>query len=257
MKTRQDVALWPIMPFGGEGEEGSPDAVEGSAGNTGSEDNAGSGAKDEKASAAKGSEDADDDDEDDEYKGLTPAELRKIASDNAKKAKDAEKARKAAQAKIDAEERKKNDNETNLTKDLESAHTENATLRAAMTRMAIIGAIRDDARYDWHDPEMVAQQLDPEKVTVDENGRVEGIKASLPKVAKDHPFLLKKDNTLENDKGNSSNGSGGTRSGAIGGGSNGGPTGFQPGQGGTSGGAGNETDTKKLAENYPALAARI
>ena len=72
------------------------------------------------------------------------------------------------------------------------------------------------------------------------------MKAQLTKVAKDHPFLLKKDNTNQG-SGQQNNGTGSGTSG---------PTGFQPGQGGASNGGG-EIDRKKLAEEYPALASRI
>lgn len=260
MKIRDSFALWPIAPFGGEDDKDESgnsatgsDTGAGAGGAAGDRDEAG------KASgASKSDNDDDDDDDEDEFKGLTPAEIKALAKKNASDAKEAERKRKAAQKILDDQERAKNDETTNLKNDFQVLKEENTTLRSTMTRQAIIGAIRDDTRYEWHDPEMVAQQLDPAKVTVDDNGRVEGIKGSLPKVAKDHPFLLKKDNTTDAGNGSGAGGNGnGARGGAIGGGSNGGPTGFQPGQGGTSGGAGNEVDSKKLAENYPALAARV
>lgn len=240
MKIRDSFALWPITPFGCEGEEDPP------AGDAG----AGDGKPDVKSGKATDKPDDDDDDDDDEYKGLTPAELRKIASDNAKAAADAKKEAKKLTDAQEAEERKKNDENTNLKKDVADRDETIATLRATMTKQAIVGVIRDDTRYEFHDPEMVAQQLDPTVVTVDDNGTVTGLKTALPKVVKQHPFLVKKDNTVENDgkNGNSNN------NGNNGSGNGSGPTGSQPGQGGTSGGGGNEVDVKVLAENYPALA---
>lgn len=252
MKTDQIFALWPIAPFGGDNEtgdqggnnDGGQQNNDGSSNNDASQGNSGQPA----GGAAAGNDNAgasdDDDDDDDEYSGYSAKELRRIAKDlkKGKTATDAE--LKALKDKEDAEKRKKNDDVTNLTNDLTTERDTNKTLRATITKQAIIGAIRDDSRFTWHDPEMVAAQLDPEIVKVDDHGKVEGIKSQLAKVAKDHPFLLKSDNTKQNQQGGQqNNGSSG-------------PTGFQPGQGGASGG-GTQTDTKKLAEDYPALAGRF
>lgn len=234
MKNRPAFALWPIVPFGGEDDEpaqnAEPNEVQ-------------SNPSPKQATQPPASEPEDDGDDAEEYKGYSVAELRRIAADNAKAAKDAAAEAKTFKDKQAAEERKKNDDVTNLTKDVSERDETIASLRSTLAKQAIIGAIRDDTRFEWYDPEMVAQQLDPEVVKVDDNGRVEGIKSSLPKVAKAHPFLLKQDNTPGNSGRQQNNDNG--------------PTGFQPGQGGTSGGSGNETDTKKLAENYPALTARV
>lgn len=238
--------LWPIPPFGGEDGDGdggaSGDASQGNSGDgtkssvtqedSGQQDNAGS-------TDGDGNDDADDDD-DDEFKGLSAAELRSIARENATKAKNAESARRKAQAKIDAEERKKNDDATNAKKDLETERETVSTIRATMTKQAITGAIRDDTRFTWNDVEIVAGLLDPEKVKVSDEGKVEGLKSELTRVSKDHPFLLK------------------TQGGQQNSGTGNGPTGFQPGQGGAgNSGSSQEQDRKALAENYPALAMRI
>lgn len=263
MKSNTAFALWPIVPFGGEDDKTNTDAGNGGAdganggngnpqGSQGNSGKGGEGSADGKGKADTSNND-DDDDDADEFKGLTIAEVRRIAADNAKKAKDAEKETKKFKDAQDAEERKKNDDVTNLTKDLATERDTVATLRTTVTKQAIIGAIRDDSRYEWHDPEMVAQQLDPEVVKVDDQGRVEGIKASLPKIAKAHAFLLKKDNTVDNNDGKGGTKNGGTQQNN----GNNGSTGSQPGQGGTSGGGGNEPDITALADNYPALAARI
>lgn len=234
MKVNSDFLWWPIAPFGGEDDEGSSEANDGVSQSNSTPD----------ANKGKGSSASSDDDDDDEFKGLSAEELKRIAKDNAQKAKDAELEAKTFKDKQAAEERKKNDDLTNAIKDLEEERATTSALRATVTKQAIIGAIRDDSRFEWHDPEMVAQQLDPSVVKVDDDGKVEGIKASLPKIAKAHSFLLKKDNT-------------GTIENAPQQNSNNGPTGFQPGQGGTSGGGGSDIDTKKLAENYPAITARV
>ena len=230
-------ALWPILPFGGEDGEGTPAANEGEQAPA-----QGGTPQNQKPPEPKGGDDSDDgDDSEDEYKGYTVKELRRIAADNAKKAADAEREAKKLKDKETAEERKKNDENTNLKNDVAERDETIKTIRATMTQQAIHGAIRDDQRYTWNDVGIVAGLLDPEVVKVSDQGKVEGLKAQLTKISKEHPFLLKSDNT--NDQGRQQNNQSG-------------PTGFQPGQGGASGG-GAEVDRKKLAEEYPALAGRV
>ena len=255
MNYDNSFQLWPIVPFGAEGEDGTSGAV-GADGKP--VVTPVTGKPDAKADTSTGkTDDSDDDgDDDDEFKRLSVVELRRIAADNAKKAKAAEKEAKKFKDAQDAEERKKNDENTNLKKDVADANTTIATLRATMTKQAIESAIRDDKRFEWHDVEMVATvaaKLNSEGIKVSDDGKVEGLKVTLPKVAKEHPFMLVKDNTA--DGGN--NGKNGPANNGGNNGSGSGPTGFQPGQGRTSGGSGNEPDAKKLAEYYPALASRI
>lgn len=250
-------ALWPIVPFGGEGEEGTGGSNDGgSQGDSGGAGGTGGSGGTEGKGGESGSKSTDsgsegDDSDDDEYEGYSSKELKRMLKDKETARKTAEADAKKLRDKETEAQRKKNDDVTNLTNDVNALKDENATLRATVTKQAIIGAIRDDSRFDWFDPNMVAQQLDPEVVKVDDQGRVEGIKSQLTKVAKEHPFLLKKDNT-NNGNGGQGNGqqNNGNGSGASG------PTGFQPGQGGASNGGG-ETDRAKLAEDYPALASRI
>ena len=256
MKINQAIALWPIVPFGGEDDEDDSGAGNSNDGGNASGNQAGQGAQSGtgkgnkgtgKGTGASGSA-SDDDSDDDEFDGFSVAELKRLARDNAQKAKDAEAERKAAQEIIDAEERKKNDDLTNLTKDLEKERQTVQTLRATVVKQAIEASIRDDKRYEWHDVEMVATvagQINPD-ISVSDDGKVEGLKATLPKVAKEHPFLIKTDKSggNKNDERQQNNG-------------NFGATGFQPGQGGTSGGNGNEINAAALAENYPALAGRV
>lgn len=248
LMDRNLFALWPIVPFGGEdpvGTEGTNgDGSQGGTEGAGAQGGTQTG-KPEAGKAGGATESDDDDDtEDDEYEGLSAKELKRLLKDTTKDKKSAEKAKAALEKKQTDAERAKNDENTNLKNDIQALRDENGTLRSTLNRQAILGAIRDDARFEWYDPNMVAQQLDPEVVKVSDDGKVEGIKTQLTKVAKDHPFLLKTDKTQQ---GNGQQNNGGTQ---------GGPTGFQPGQGGASGG-GNQTDTKKLAEEYPALALRI
>ena len=243
MKRNKAFALWPIAPFGAETDEGGTGEASGdSAGIVASQSDSGS------VGSSKGAESSTvskgDSEDDDEYKDLTPRELRRIARDLANKAKTIESERDTFKTKVEEEERKTRSKEENLQKDLETERSVNSALRAANARLAILGAIRDDSRYEWHDPEMVAQQLNPEVVKVDEDGRVENLKKELDRVAKDHEFLLKKKAATANSQGRQQN-------------SGNGPTGFQPGQGGANNGGTGQPDLKELAKSYPALAGRV
>ena len=249
MKQHKAFTLLTVAPFGAETDEGDNGATVGdSAGSVATQSNSGSGAAGASTASpavtqAKGARDSGDSEDDDEYKDLTPRELRRIARDLANKAKTIESERDSFKTKVDEQERKTRTNEENLQKDLEAERSANAALRAINAKLAILGAIRDDSRYEWHDPEMVAQQLNPDVVKVDADGRVENLKKELDRVAKDHEFLLKK-KSAANTQGKQPN-------------SGNGPTGFQPGQGGANNNGAGQPDLKELAKSYPALAGRF
>lgn len=51
----------------------------------------------------------------------------------------------------------------------------------------------DRDKYNWHDPEVVMDQLRKDKtLTVDEDGKVEGLADAVKAIAKSKPYLLKK-----------------------------------------------------------------
>ena len=243
MTFELSTGLTGLAPFGAETDEGdNGDIAADNAGNVAAQSNPTA-----VPAAAKADVDSSSDGDDgDDYKDLTPRELRRIARDLASKAKSIESERDSFKTKVEEQERKTRSHEENLQKDLETERSVNASLRATNAKLAILGAIRDDARYEWHDPEMVAQQLNSEVVKVSEGGMVEGLKKELDRVAKDHEFLLKKKaaNTQgrqQNNVGQQSNG----------------PTGFQPGQGGANNSGTGQPDLKELAKSYPALASRV
>lgn len=229
-------APMPLVPFGAEDDGDSSGADQGAA----TENAVSQGNPAASASAPSGKRAAEDDGDDDEYKDLTPRELRRIAKDLAARAKNIETERDTFKTKVEEQERKTRSHEENLQKDLETERSVNAQLRAVNAKLAILGAIRDDMRYEWHDPEMVAQQLNSDIVKVDENGSVEGLKKELDRIAKDHEFLLKKKTAGSQGKQQNTNG----------------PTGFQPGQGGANNNGAGQPDLKELAKHYPALASR-
>lgn len=242
MGLHKGFALWPIAPFGAESDDGGDGGTvvvpnqEGIA----AQSNPPAGGSVGKPAQAT----LEDGDDDGDFKDLTPRELRRIARDLAEKAKSIESERDSFKAKVDEQERKTRTNEENLQKDLELERQSNASLRATNARLAILGAIRDDSRYEWHDAEMVAQQLNPEIVRVSENGSVEGLRKELDRIAKEHEFLLKRSagsKGRQQDTGRQPNG----------------PTGFQPGQGGANNNGVGGPDIKELAKSYPALVSRV
>lgn len=240
MGFHKGFALWPIAPFGAENDgDGTGPAVAASdAGVAAAQGDSQSGPAG--GSVSQG-ETAPDDDGDD-FKDLSPRELRRIAKDLADKAKSIESERDSFKAKVDEQERKTRSHEENLQKDLEAERNLNSMLKATNARLAILGAIRDDNRYQWHDAEMVAQQLNSDIVKVSEAGTVEGLRKELDRIAKEHTFLLKQ----------SAGGKGGQGLAKPNG-----PTGFQPGQGGANNSGVGGPDIKELAKSYPALVSRV
>jgi hypothetical protein len=187
------------------------------------------------------------DEDDDEFKSYTPAELRRLAKDLKAGKTTAEQAAKDAQAKIDAEERKKRTDLENLQTDKTRLEGENTSLRATIAELAIIGAIRDETKYDWHNPNTVAGLLNPEIVKVGDDGKVEGLKKELDRVAKDHAYLLKTPAQQQQQQPP-----------GVGQQQWPGATGFQPGTGGANNGGGQQQpNVADLAKTYPALASRM
>lgn len=171
--------------------------------------------------------------DDDEFSGYSTKELKRIARDLLSGKKTIEKERDKYKAKIDEDERKSRTDAENLTKDLETERETNRVLRATNAKLVITQAIISDNRYQWHNPEIVAQQLNSEIVKVSDDGTVEGIRKELDRIAKEHSYLLKKTESKNP------------------------PTGFQPGtMGGSQSGSG-QPDVKELAKLYPALASRL
>jgi hypothetical protein len=192
-----------------------------------------------------------DDDDDDPYKGLTAKELKKLLSDaendNTKTAAELQQLRDAQTAA----ERKKNDENTNLKADVASRDKTIAQLRSALAEQAITGGIRDDKRFEWHNPKVVAQQFNSGEVTVDDDGKVTGLTKALARIAKDESckFMLAKDNTQQQDDQNNQNNNQQQQ--------NNGPSGFQPGQGGSnSSGSGITENYDELVKIMPALRTR-
>lgn len=240
MKTSKESILWAILPYGGETQP--------------EDSNANSGENPTNVVASQGNSTptgvnataSSDDDEDDPYAGLSAKELRRILKDT-----ESSKSRTESE-KADLEKRIKEEEDKKLTKEqaLEKSVTERndiiSTLRATNAKLAIINAINQDTRYQWHDAEIVAQQLNSSIVKVSDDGKVEGIAKELARVAKDHEYLLKKQGAQQNNDQQRQTPA-----------NDQGPTGFQPGQGGANQGGTLGPNASELAKNYPALANRL
>ena len=252
MNFNKSFLLWPIVPFGAEdpieGNEGSG-TNQGNSGpqsnNPGGQANSGSGTT--SSGKGAGSSVASADEDDDEYKDYSPKELRRILREISSRAKTAESERDSFKGKIDEAEREKLTKEQALEKDVQERDVTISTLRATNARLAIINAINADTRFEWHNAEVVAQQLDSKIVKVSDDGRVEGLAKELPRIAKDHDYLLKSRSAQKQPNNN----------GPAGSSSFSGSTGVQPGQGGAAQGGSTKATIQELAENYPALAARM
>jgi hypothetical protein len=225
-----------IVPFGGETTSDNPPDNQGNPTNTDPPANQGTeqGNSGQAQDPAAGGEPPADDDSD-QYEGLSNKELRRILRDSESGKTKAEKERDAAKSKLDEQERAKLTKEQALEKDLADEREARKNDRALIERLAIIGAIRDESKYTWHDPNIVYDQLNKEIVKVNEKGDVEGITKELARIAKDHPYLMK---TKEGQQGQ-------------------GPTGFQPGQGGANSGGNQPPVATELVQKYPALASRM
>jgi hypothetical protein len=238
MNSTKEFILWPIPVFGFEDGDDANDG-----------DN-NDDANDQQQEQDSSDDDSEDDAEDDDLEGLSAKELRRIAADR-------EKARKAAEAKATkaakdaaAKEREKLNADQKKDFDLNQANETIAKLTATNTKLALLGAIRDDSRFEWHNPEIVAQQLNSEIVKVDSEGRVEGLANELKRVSKDHAYLLKKKGQQQDSGNNNGNNNNNQQQ-------NNQQSGLQPGQGGANQGGSMPPQQAELVELMPALRSRM
>ena len=240
MNTNKESILWHILPYGAETQPEDSNA-------NGSDNPTNSVAPQANSPATgAGSVNSNDDDDDDPYAGLSAKELRRILKDTESSKSRTESEKADLEKRIKEEEDKKLTKEQALEKSVSERDDIIATLRAANAKLAIINAINQDTRYQWHDAEIVAQQLNSSVVKVSDDGKVEGIAKELARVAKDHEYLLKKQVAQQNNGGQQEQST-----------NNQGPTGFQPGQGGANQGGTLGPNAAELAKNYPALANRL
>ncbi|QGJ90051.1 head scaffolding protein [Mycobacterium phage Indlulamithi] len=249
MQSDTNFALWPIPPYGFEDGDGSGN--EGGDG-TGDQNNGGdSNSGQQQQNSGQQQNNNNDDDDDDPYKGLSAKELKRRLKDEENARKSAEGERDSAKQTLTQKEREKMDENDRLKAEKQDDANTIAELRATNAKLLILGAIRDDSRFEWHNPEIVAQQFNSDEVKVDpKTGKIEGIAKALARVAKDHEYLLKsqkKNDSKDQQRNNSQQQQNNGQS----------HTGFQPGQGGASQGGNVNADDAKLAELMPALRSRL
>lgn len=126
-----------------------------------------------------------------------------------------------------------------LRRDLQDAQKAAETSTAALSALRIENAFLTDNTHQWQNPATALKLLDRSKVTVDADGKVEGMKNALEALAKSDAYLLKPKTGEEGD-------------GAAGGG-NQQHLGTPPANGGTQGTGGKPTD---LTKRFPAMRGR-
>jgi hypothetical protein len=60
-----------------------------------------------------------------------------------------------------------------------------------LTALRIQNAFLTENTHTWHNPAAAMKLLDLDAVTIGDNGKVEGLKPAIDKLAKDHPYLIK------------------------------------------------------------------
>lgn len=240
MKSTKEFILWPIMPFGGETqpEDSGTVSSENATNPVASQDNSNT--------VQKSSQPVVDESDDDPYNGLSAKELRRILKDTESSKAATESAKSELEKRIKESEDAQLSKEQKLEKDVVERDSLINTLKATNAKLAIMNAINQDSRFQWHDAEIVAQQLNSSIVKVNDDGKVEGIAKELARVAKDHEYLLKNKETQQDSQNGRQSPS-----------NDQGPTGFQPGQGGANQGGQLPTNVAELAKTFPALANRI
>lgn len=251
MPSNSIFALWPIVPLGAEENNDGSNSTTDTSGQSGGQSSNQGGQGNSNQSQTKG----DDGDEDDPYKGLSTKELKKLLKDAEDKGTTVEQELETLRTEKQQAEDAKLDENQRKDKQINDLTAENNTLRASLAKAAIVNAINENKQYAWNSANIVAQQLDSEKVKVDDKGKVTGLEKELARIATDESlkFLLVKDNSGTND-GNNNNDQQQQQQ-------NNGVTGFQPGQGGatTAGAIGgiDATQAAELAKKMPALASRL
>lgn len=219
---------------------------------SGSDSSASNNATGDKASSVAGSTDSEKTTSEDEYDGLSAKELRRLLSEsqNGKKTLDSELAQ--IKGKLEERERKERTELENYKADVDKLAAENAELKQALETTSITNAILNNKKFQFHDAVDVLNNLKMSELKVDtKTGQVEGIDLELARVAKEKPFLVL--NSAKDDKVEKSQSNGSTKQNQNSGAN--GPTGFQPGQGGSSGN-GVQESRNSLLNKYPILQNR-
>ncbi len=108
------------------------------------------------------------------------------------------------------------------------------TLQKTNRDLALKVAFLSDNTHTWHDPSTALKLVDLDKVEIDGNGQVTGLKDALKALATSHPFLIKAEVKQEEKQT---------------------PPGTAPGNNGTSGA--NKPNGAKLESRFPVMRTRV
>jgi hypothetical protein len=105
----------------------------------------------------------------------------------------ADRAKTAAEQKLSDIEKAKLGEVDRLKVDVEELTKKNGELQNELQKVRIENAFHRENKYTWHDSTDALSFLDMARVTIGEDGKVEGLKSAIDDVAKRKPHLVKKD----------------------------------------------------------------
>lgn len=160
-------------------------------------------------------DDGDDDDEDDEDEGDKKSKelvtnLRSEAKKNRARAVERGKRIKALEAEIEALKGKQkpvkkakdddgDDDEGDSSAEVETLRKQVETSTRTNEDLLIRLEFMADDRYSWVNPKAALKLLDLDDVEITEDGEVDGLEEAIEDLAKEHPYLLSKDEDDEDE----------------------------------------------------------
>jgi len=80
-----------------------------------------------------------------------------------------------------------------LKRDHDAVIHERDQLKTTNQQLAMQVAFLGDNTVSWHDPQTALKLVDSSQVTIDDDGKVHGMKEALTALSKSHPYLVKTD----------------------------------------------------------------
>jgi hypothetical protein len=185
--TRSGRPVWPIR--GAEPDDDDEDDDDDGDDDDDDTDSGGDDKSKKKSKDKSKDGDEDDDDDDDAEERLSRMRKRMKAAD--RRASEAERKLREAQEAKD----KDGEGDQSLKPQLEEATKQVGTLQSENTTLRLQNAFLLNNKFTWHDPEdVMALVLKDEDVEIDdESGEVHGMEASLKRIAKKKPWMVKPD----------------------------------------------------------------
>lgn len=154
-------------------------------------------------------EDEDDDDKDDKSKKSKPKpkSAKETPEQKVRRLNRENKERREANEKLEAQLREHADKDKSelelAVRDRDEAKSKVEKMETTLADLAFeVAFLRlDRDKYNWHDPEVVMDQLRKDKsLVVDEDGEVDGLAEAVKAIAKSKPYLLKKQDEDDGDE---------------------------------------------------------